>query len=226
MENHVNNNSNSISNCVSPINNSAHVSSRTSPTQLLSPQQQMNGPSLKQQIVVPPSIASVTIIQHNADNSPDSMSTLKTIAQEVINRTTTVAPVIIQMTLQQQQQQQQLQQQQQSTQQQQQQQSYVLDSVSMDNNNSQQSTATTNGLININNNANINSLLNAGNVSGGNVSTTMKSTGTNEALIPPLLGVAPLGPSPLQKEHQVQVRLQRFNYGMCNYLIIYLSSFK
>lgn len=228
MENHVNNNSNSISNCVSPINNSAHVSSRTSPTQLLSPQQQMNGPSLKQQIVVPSSIALVTSgggsnnIQQNADNSPDSMSTLKTIAQEVINRTSTVAsspPVIIHMTLQQQQQQQQLQQQQQSTQQQQQQQSYVLDSVSMDNNNSQQSTATTNGLININNNANINSLLNAGNVSGGNVSTTMKSTGTNEALIPPLLGVAPLGPSPLQKEHQVQVssllRLQRVIYGMC-----------
>lgn len=220
MDNHVNNNSNSISNCVSPINNSAHVSSRTSPTQLLSPQQQMNGPSLKQQIVVPSSIVSVTSgggsnnIQQNADNSPDSMSTLKTIAQEVINRTSTVAsspPVIIHMTLQQQQQQQQQlqqqQQQQQSTQQQQQQQSYVLDSVSMDNNNSQQSTATTNGLININNNANINSLLNAGNVSGGNVSTTMKSTGTNEALIPPLLGVAPLGPSPLQKEHQVQVRM-------------------
>lgn len=37
-------------------------------------------------------------------------------------------------------------------------------------------------------------------------SSIIKSTGTNEALIPPLLGVAPLGPSPLQKEHQVQVR--------------------
>lgn len=33
----------------------------------------------------------------------------------------------------------------------------------------------------------------------------MKSTGTSEAHIPPLLGVAPLGPSPLQKEHQLQV---------------------
>ncbi|CAO1396294.1 unnamed protein product [Diamesa serratosioi] len=195
MDNHVNNNSNSISNCVSPINNSAHVSSRTSPTQLLSPQQQMNGPSLKQQIIVPLSIASVTSgggsnnIQQNADNSLDSMSTLKTIAQEVINRTSTVASSPPQ-----------------------QQQSYVLDSVSMDNNNSQQSTATTNGLININNNANINSLLNAGNVSGGNVSTTMKSTGTNEALIPPLLGVAPLGPSPLQKEHQVQFQMMESAY--------------
>lgn len=30
--------------------------------------------------------------------------------------------------------------------------------------------------------------------------------GTNVAHIPPLLGVAPLGPSPLQKEHQFQVR--------------------
>lgn len=42
------------------------------------------------------------------------------------------------------------------------------------------------------------------NTPGAN-SSNIKSTGTNEALIPPLLGVAPLGPSPLQKEHQVQV---------------------
>ena len=34
---------------------------------------------------------------------------------------------------------------------------------------------------------------------------SLKSSSTNEAHIPPLLGVAPLGPSPLQKEHQIQV---------------------
>ncbi len=37
--------------------------------------------------------------------------------------------------------------------------------------------------------------------------TSVKSSGTNEAIIPPLLGVAPLGPSPLQKEHQVQFQM-------------------
>lgn len=40
------------------------------------------------------------------------------------------------------------------------------------------------------------------------MSSVTKSSGTNEALIPPLLGVAPLGPSPLQKDHQVQVSLR------------------
>lgn len=39
------------------------------------------------------------------------------------------------------------------------------------------------------------------------VGSTITTTAvTNEAHIPPLLGVAPLGPSPLQKEHQIQVR--------------------
>ena len=32
-------------------------------------------------------------------------------------------------------------------------------------------------------------------------------TGTNEAHIPPLLGVAPLGPCPMQKEHQLQFQM-------------------
>lgn len=35
--------------------------------------------------------------------------------------------------------------------------------------------------------------------------TVQMKQGTNEANIPPLLGVAPLGPTPLQKEHQLQV---------------------
>lgn len=42
-----------------------------------------------------------------------------------------------------------------------------------------------------------------GQVGSGGVGT---KPGTNVAHIPPLLGVAPLGPSPLQKEHQFQVR--------------------
>lgn len=33
------------------------------------------------------------------------------------------------------------------------------------------------------------------------------ATGTNEAHIPPLLGVAPLGPCPLKKEHQLQFQM-------------------
>lgn len=43
-----------------------------------------------------------------------------------------------------------------------------------------------------------------GQVGSGGVGT---KPGTNVAHIPPLLGVAPLGPSPLQKEHQFQVRV-------------------
>lgn len=51
---------------------------------------------------------------------------------------------------------------------------------------------------NHNNNAiNANSLL----------KTTIIGTGTNEAHIPPLLGVAPLGPCPLKKEHQLQFQM-------------------
>ena len=41
-------------------------------------------------------------------------------------------------------------------------------------------------------------------VAGGGGAVKM-TPGTNVAHIPPLLGVAPLGPSPLQKEHQFQV---------------------
>lgn len=40
----------------------------------------------------------------------------------------------------------------------------------------------------------------------------MKTAGTNEAHIPPLLGVAPLGPSPLQKEHQIQFQMMEAAY--------------
>lgn len=174
------NNNSSLSNCVSPTSNqSAAVSGRTSPTSLMSPQQQQqihNGPaSNANQKQIPSSQANAL-----SDPSSESMSTLKTIAQEVVNRSnvSTVQTPTLNM----------------SQQQQQQNQSYGMDSTSIDSS----STATgQNGL-----NANINSLINATNMS----STNMKSSGTNEALIPPLLGVAPLGPSPLQKDHQVQVR--------------------
>lgn len=37
--------------------------------------------------------------------------------------------------------------------------------------------------------------------------TNVHSSGTNEAHIPPLLGVAPLGPCPLKKEHQLQFQM-------------------
>lgn len=186
MENHMNNNINnsSLSNCVSPTSNqSTAVSGRTSPTSLTSPQQHQqhlfNGPAAKQ-------LSSGALSQANpSDPSSESMSTLKTIAQEVVNRTNVNLVQTPPLNMAQQQQQ---------LQQQQQQNSY-MDSSSLDSS----STATgQNGL-----NANINSLINATNMSSN---TNMKSSGTNEALIPPLLGVAPLGPSPLQKDHQVQVR--------------------
>lgn len=35
---------------------------------------------------------------------------------------------------------------------------------------------------------------------------------TNEAHVPPLLGVAPLGPVPLQKEHQLQFQMMEATY--------------
>lgn len=48
-----------------------------------------------------------------------------------------------------------------------------------------------------------------GNVINANslLKPAMIQTGMNEAHIPPLLGVAPLGPSPLKKEHQLQFQM-------------------
>lgn len=182
----MNNNNSSLSNCVSPTSNqSSAVSGRASPTSLMSQQQQIhNGPAANQkQLQQHQQQISSGASQANAvsDQSNESMSTLKTIAQEVVNRTNVNLVPTPPITMAQQQQQQQ-----------QQNQSYVMDTSSLDSS----STATgQNGL-----NANINSLINA-----TNMSSVTKSSGTNEALIPPLLGVAPLGPSPLQKDHQVQV---------------------
>lgn len=214
------NNSSSLSNCVSPTSNnqSTAASSRTSPTSLMSPQQQvLNGPAgglnsaqkLQQQLVGAPTPQSNAVQHQSSDPSSESMSTLKTIAQEVVNRNTVnmvqTPPMVNQQQIsQQQREREQLQQQQNSA-------PYVMDTSS-----SIDSTATNqNGL-----NANINNLINATNTSTGNTTGSMKTTGTNEALIPPLLGVAPLGPSPLQKEHQVQVSSYPINIASCNNILI------
>ncbi|KAL7028698.1 hypothetical protein ACKWTF_005960 [Chironomus riparius] len=197
IENHMNNNSSSLSNCVSPTSQSVALSSsRTSPTSLLSPQQQqqqqqqqqvLNGPSSQKQ--APVTSQANTVSHSSTDPSNESTSTLKTIAQEVVNRTINMnlvpTPPI------QNQNQNQNQQQQQQPPQQQQQQSYVMDGTSIDPSST----------------ANINSL-----ISATSSTVTTKTTGTNEALIPPLLGVAPLGPSPLQKDHQQQFQMMEAAY--------------
>jgi hypothetical protein len=109
----------------------------------------------------------------------ESMSTLKTIAQDVINRTSDIS-------VQQQPQQQLIQPQSQQQHQQQKPQQLHMSSDSRQ-------------VFFVENN----------NTNGSNTSSSLmnnlKVVETNEAHIPPLLGVAPLGPSPLQKEHQIQV---------------------
>uniref|UniRef100_A0A182SLD1 CCR4-Not complex component Not N-terminal domain-containing protein n=1 Tax=Anopheles maculatus TaxID=74869 RepID=A0A182SLD1_9DIPT len=70
-------------------------------------------------------------------------------------------------------------------------------------------TAITNGpnaIINTNS-----SISNAANVNSG-PGGMKPSAGTHEACIPPLLGVAPLGTSKLQKEHQIQFQLMEAAY--------------
>lgn len=132
--------------------------------------------SLKQPQLVPNSLANT-----------DSMSTLKTIAQEAVNRATGLDnnSILSSSNLQ-------------AT-------ATSLVSTLTDNRVplfSNDSTMQTNGphsgVSNHNNNAiNANSLLKA----------NIMATGTNEAHIPPLLGVAPLGPCPLKKEHQLQFQM-------------------
>ncbi|XP_061401223.1 CCR4-NOT transcription complex subunit 3 isoform X2 [Musca vetustissima] len=48
--------------------------------------------------------------------------------------------------------------------------------------------------------------------SSANNNKQLSQQPTNEAHIPPLLGVAPLGPSPLQKEHQLQFQMMEAAY--------------
>ncbi|XP_053673335.1 CCR4-NOT transcription complex subunit 3 [Anopheles nili] len=71
-------------------------------------------------------------------------------------------------------------------------------------------TAITNGpntIINTNS-----SISNAANVNSGTGGVMKATAGTHEACIPPLLGVAPLGTSKLQKEHQIQFQLMEAAY--------------
>lgn len=116
----------------------------------------------------------IVSLPSNTTTSAEPMSTLKTIAQEAINRAaglendSSPAPTPVD-TRQQQQQQQQVQ--------------LFADA-------------------NVTNGPN----------SGLTSSSLVKVRGTNEAHIPPLLGVAPLGQSPLLKEHQLQFQMMEAAY--------------
>ena len=68
----------------------------------------------------------------------------------------------------------------------------------------------------ISNAANVNS---GGGGGGGGPGGMKPSAGTHEACIPPLLGVAPLGTSKLQKEHQIQVILMGMIILFCGTLV-------
>lgn len=187
MENHMNNNS-SLSNCVSPTSNqSSAVSGRTSPTSLMQQQLIHNGPTANVNQKQQQLSGALSQANNVSDPSNESMSSLKNIAQEVVNRTNVNQVQTPPLNM--------------AQQQQQQNQSYGMDTTSLD---SQSAATGQNGL-----NANINSLINATNMSSN---TNMKSSGTNEALIPPLLGVAPLGPLQLQKDHQVQFQMMEAAY--------------
>lgn len=131
--------------------------------------------SLKQPQLVPNSLANT-----------DSMSTLKTIAQEAFNRATGLDnnSILSSSNLQTA--------------------SASLASTLSDtrvqlfsNDTSLQTNGPHSGSNHNNNAINANSLL----------KTNVIQTGTNEAHIPPLLGVAPLGPCPLKKEHQLQFQM-------------------
>lgn len=163
----------------------AAVAARMSPAPKQQQQSLPNGPSVAQQQLHPKQNIAVPL---SSTNDP-SLSSLKTIAQEAINRAATdmdndLSSLSAAMGMplnadnnrthpHQQQQQQQLQQHQQ------QQQAF-----------SDNSGSNANGPLSSNNSNNPN-----------------KGGSTNEAHIPPLLGVAPLGPTPLTKDHQVQFQL-------------------
>lgn len=124
----------------------------------------------------------------NSLANTDSMSTLKTIAQEAINRATTNIDnnsILSSTNLQ--------------TATTPMQPSNLTDHRSQlfSNESNMQSNGPHSGSNHNTNAMNANNLLKS-NVIG---------SGTNEAHIPPLLGVAPLGPCPLKKEHQLQFQM-------------------
>lgn len=234
-------NNNTLGNCISPISSMTNSSSRGSPG-LLSPKQ-MNGPlthnsnsnnnNNNKSNMIPVSAAAVAAAAAavNSNISIDAMSTLKTMAQEVINRAAIdtnlqAAPTPNNVDTRQQQQHQPPTQHQQivSSQQQQSSQHFspaVTDTTANNNNNNN-----TNGLANqLQNNSSTVGVPSSGSIGSngnsnsgnGNTGVVVPSSGktisgTNEAYIPPLLGVAPLGTSPLHKEHQLQFQMMEAAY--------------
>lgn len=178
--------------------------------------------------------------QHQPQVSGEQLSTLKTIAQEVLNRNALEPPIsqaiiggvsstINNIAPSQQQQQQQLQQQQ-STQQPPQpdtrQGSGSTSGFTNDTTATNGPNLTSNTATNVSNTGRESAKQQQQLSTVGAATTTTTTTAiTNEAHIPPLLGVAPLGPSPLQKEHQIQVRLFEF-LGDLNEIIIFFLQFQ
>lgn len=159
---------NSVINSVSPVN--SVVSSRASPS-IISPKAQqsfINGSALSNQQFV-----------MNSFTNTDSMSTLKTIAQEAINRAAGLENSI-------------------ST-------SSTLPQGTLSD--TRQSSLFLTNDTNLHLNGKHNSCINNSVTSNNFINQNIMESGTNEAHIPPLLGVAPLGPCPLKKEHQLQFQM-------------------
>lgn len=174
-------NTNALVNCVSPSSNSVANSSRTSPIPI-SPKQ-INGPA---NLKCVPTIG-------GSNSASEAMSTLKTIAQEAINRASVDTNLLTSSGNAEATRQQQLQQQQ----------SAVVAAAAQ--HFSSAVTDATSG----------NAATNGPTSVSGPVVQSAGSGGkapTNEAHIPPLLGVAPLGPSPLHKEHQFQFQMMEAAY--------------
>lgn len=218
---------NIINNCVSPSNSA--VSSRASPSLMSPPQQQLlNGPTTLAQEVInrtsggleasPSPVAGSTLVQQQpSQTGVQSQQQPPSAQQQPQPQPDTRQPggQPVQPGQQQpgaQQQQPPQQQTQPQQQQQQQQQPFTL----VDPANSANSLIPTSSSTAISNgpNAIINTSTSiVANTANPNVtSASMKVSGTNEAHIPPLLGVAPLGPSPLQKEHQIQFQMMEAAY--------------
>lgn len=221
--------SSTINNCVSP-SNSAVSSSRASPSLMSPPQQQqqlLNGPAILAQEVINrtgggleagQSPATGALLQQQPSQAGGQQQQPPTAQQQPQPQPDTRQPGAGQQ-----------QQQPQAPQQQQQQpppfslvDPATAAAAAANSANSliptSSSTAISNGpnAININTSTSIVANPAANNnpnvLSSAGVVPGMKTAGTNEAHIPPLLGVAPLGPSPLQKEHQIQFQMMEAAY--------------
>lgn len=213
---------NIINNCVSPSNSA--VSSRASPSLMSPPQQQLlNGPTTLAQEVInrtsgavdasQSSVAASTLVQQQPSQAgTQSLQQPPTAQQQPQPQPDTrqpggqpVQPGQQQPGAQQQQQPPQ------QTQPQQQQPFTLVDPASSANSliPTSSSTAISNGPNTI---ISTSTSIVANTANPNVTSASMKVSGTNEAHIPPLLGVAPLGPSPLQKEHQIQFQMMEAAY--------------